>query len=324
MTAHHHVPCMKTIIQFLSALLAGRSRRRLRARKSRKSKWRATFLARRRRCRKNSTVASRSYAAAWPLVETYPAPQIPNRAAAAAWMHPQYEAGKKPEGKCYTDVEGGLGWWRDTHFPTTTPKFIMGGAWRQTSGGSPTAPATARGTWEKPRGQYGVAQFSPWLLFPLDGLNLKHRHERRTLRLRISPVAAHPIRKPPRRARRCRPVNQCWTLFLNTANFKGPVAFFTPFFWSQATLENPEWAGLMLDSRPVGPNKPIQMETQYIPAILSTSAEGKVYGPRRSDLVSRQSRRLLDRAAPDHRLQESGAVGRHAARGSTAALRPRV
>jgi len=29
------------------------------------------------------------------------------------------------------------------------------------------------GTWEKPRGQYGVAQLSPWLLFPLDGLNLK-------------------------------------------------------------------------------------------------------------------------------------------------------
>jgi hypothetical protein len=71
--------------------------------------------------------------------------------------------------------------------------------------------------------------------------------------------------------------NQCWTLFLNTANFKGPVAFFTPFFWSQATVENPEWAGLMLDSRPARPNKTISIETQYIPAILSTSTEGKVY-----------------------------------------------
>jgi len=57
----------------------------------------------------------------------------------------------------------------------------------------------------------------------------------------------------------------------------GPVAFFAPFFWSQATLENPEWAGLMLDLRPVGPNKAIQLETQRVPAILSTNAVGRVY-----------------------------------------------
>jgi hypothetical protein len=34
-------------------------------------------------------------------------------------------------------------------------------------------PGYGSGTWEKPRGQYGVAQLSPWLLMPLDGLNLK-------------------------------------------------------------------------------------------------------------------------------------------------------
>ncbi len=68
--------------------------------------------------------------------------------------------------------------------------------------------------------------------------------------------------------------NHCWTLFLNTANFKGPVAFFTPYFWSQATIEHPEWAGLMLDSRPAGPNKAIQMETQHVPALLQ-DVEGR-------------------------------------------------
>jgi hypothetical protein len=66
------------------------------------------------------------YAAAWPLVETYPGHRF-QTGLCGTWMHPQYEAGKKPADKCYTDVEGGLGWWRDTHFPTTTPKFIMGG-----------------------------------------------------------------------------------------------------------------------------------------------------------------------------------------------------
>jgi hypothetical protein len=34
-------------------------------------------------------------------------------------------------------------------------------------------PAHGRGTWDKPQGLYGVAQLSPWLLFPIDGLNLK-------------------------------------------------------------------------------------------------------------------------------------------------------
>jgi hypothetical protein len=62
-------------------------------------------------------------------------------------MHPQYEPDKKPAGKCYTDVEGGLGWWRDTHFPTTTPKFIMGGVgpnFRWIANG----PGYGAGTWE--------------------------------------------------------------------------------------------------------------------------------------------------------------------------------
>ncbi|MFX8246795.1 hypothetical protein ABTL56_19930, partial [Acinetobacter baumannii] len=27
--------------------------------------------------------------------------------------------------------------------------------------------------------------------------------------------------------------NQCWTLFLNARNFKGPVAFYTPVTWSR-------------------------------------------------------------------------------------------
>lgn len=214
------------------------------------------------------------YAAAWPLVKTYPGHRF-QTGLWGTWMHPQYEPDKKPIGKCYTDVEGGLGWWRDTHFPTTTPKFIMGGVganFRWIANG----PGYGAGTWEKPRGQYGVAQLSPWLLFPLDGLNLKQGTSGELFGYGYLPL---PLTNPkPTTAGKNVPTgNQCWTLFLNTANFKGPVAFFTPFFWSQATIETPEWAGLMLDSQPVGPNKAIQMETQYVPAMMGTSAEGKVY-----------------------------------------------
>jgi hypothetical protein len=71
--------------------------------------------------------------------------------------------------------------------------------------------------------------------------------------------------------------NQCWTLFLNTGNFKGPVTFFLPYFWSKPTVERPELAGLFLDTRPSEPNKAIQMETQHIPAYLAKDAKGDTY-----------------------------------------------
>src|SRR5207248_2188101 len=81
------------------------------------------------------------------------------------WMHAQHD-GPAPA-KLYSDVEGGLGWWRDTRFPTTTPKFIMGGVAPNFSEIA-NGPAHGAGDWDHPRGLYGVAQLSPWLLFPLD------------------------------------------------------------------------------------------------------------------------------------------------------------
>ena len=250
------------------------------------------------------------YAAAWPLVETYPGHRF-QTGLCGTWMGLQNDADKKPEGKCYTDIEGGLGWWRDTHFPTITPKFIMGGVaanFRWIANG----PGYGAGTWEKPRGQYGVAQLSPWLLFPLDGLNLKQGTRGELFGYGYLPL---PLTNPKTKTagKNVPTGNHCWTLFLNTANFKGPVAFFTPFFWSQATIENPEWAGLMLDSRPAGPNKAIQMETQHVPAILSTSATGRVYArvaptsfPVGRDGCSTVLHRLTA-------YKKSGALGRRAA-----------
>jgi hypothetical protein len=146
------------------------------------------------------------YAAAWPLVATYPGHEF-QTGLCGTWMFPQHDPDHKPKGEFYTDVEGGLGWWRDTRFPTTTPKFIMGGVGPDFSFIA-NGPRYGAGTWEEPRGLY---------------------------------------------------------------------AFFTPFFWTQATINHPEWAGMLLDSRPAGPNKAIQMETQYVPAILTKNAAGNNY-----------------------------------------------
>src|SRR6478736_3589324 len=50
------------------------------------------------------------YVAAWPLLKSYPGQDFQS-GLFGTWMFAQYE-GKKPE-KVYSDIEGGLGWWRD-------------------------------------------------------------------------------------------------------------------------------------------------------------------------------------------------------------------
>jgi len=211
------------------------------------------------------------YAAAWPLVEHYPGSNF-QTGLFGTWMFPQWSKEDKPE-KLYTDIEGGLGWWRDTRFATETPKFIMGGVAANFSAWA-NGPGAGKGRdWDNPLGKYAIAQLSPWVLWPPDGLNLAQGTCGELFGYGYLPLPIIDAKATTAGA----PVptgDRCWTLFLNTANFKGPVTFFTPFFWSEATIERRDWAGKMLDSRPSDPNKAFQMETQWVPATLSRRAAG--------------------------------------------------
>lgn len=208
------------------------------------------------------------YTAAWPLVAKYPGHQFQS-GLYGTWMFAQYD-GQGPD-KLYSDIEGGLGWWTDTRFPTETPKFIMGGV-------GPNFSAIANGPshgWGD-NGLYGVAQLSPWLLFPIDGLNIRQGacgqlfgYGYLALPLTSAKATTDGANVPTG--------DHSWTLFLSTKNFKGPVAFFTPYFWSHTTVKHPEWAGKLLDSRPAQPNKPFSMETAYIPVKLSEDPKVGTY-----------------------------------------------
>jgi hypothetical protein len=214
------------------------------------------------------------YAAAWPIVEKYPGSRF-QTGLFGTWMHAQVDDARD-ESKHYSDIEGGLGWWRDTRFPTTTPKFIMGGValdfcmWAN-------GPGAGKGRdWNQPAGKYGVAQLSPWLLWPPDGLNLAQGTCGELfgygyLPLPLTAAKATTAGKPVPTG------DQSWTLFLDTENFRGPVAFFTPFFFASPTLDRPELAGRFLDSRPANPNRALQMETQWIPALTATDTKGAVF-----------------------------------------------
>ena len=63
------------------------------------------------------------YAAAWPLLKEYPGRSFQS-GLFGTWMHPRHDE-PLPVKKLYTDIEGGLGWWRDTEYATETPKFII-------------------------------------------------------------------------------------------------------------------------------------------------------------------------------------------------------
>lgn len=205
------------------------------------------------------------YVAAWPLLEEWPGSRF-QTGLFGTWMFAR-KPERELEGDVYSDIEGGLGWWRDTRFATATPKFIMGGVTLNFATWA-NGPGAGKGRdWDQPQGKYGVAQLSPWVLWPPDGLNLAQGTCGELFGYGYLPLplteakettAGHPVPTG----------NQCWTLFLNTANFKGPVAFFTPYFFSQHTIDRPDLAGVFLDARPADPSRALQMETQYVPAVL--------------------------------------------------------
>ena len=214
------------------------------------------------------------HVAARPLLGQWPGDRF-QTGLFGTWMFAHLGA-DKPAAKIYSDVEGGLGWWRDTRFATPTPKFIMGGVALEFSQWA-NGPGAGKGRdWQKPQGKYGIAQLSPWVIWPPDGLNLAQGTSGELFGYGYLPL---PLVEPKAKTAGVDVPSgdQCWTLFLDTATFKGPGAFFTPFFFTEATTKKPELGGLFLDKRPADPNRALQMETQYVPAYVAADAQGTLH-----------------------------------------------
>ena len=213
------------------------------------------------------------YVAAWPLLDKYPGQNF-QTGLFGTWMFARNEV--TPSFEHYADVEGGLGWWNDTEFGTETPKFIMGGVAPNFTEWA-NGPGAGQGrNWDQPKGKYGVAQLSPWLLWPPDGLNLKQGTCGELFGYGYLPLPLTPA-KTTTAGKDIPTGDQSWTLFLNTHNFKGPVAFFTPYFWSKSVVADPRFRDMLLDTRPSDPNRALQMETQHVPSIQAVDAKGEKY-----------------------------------------------
>jgi len=211
------------------------------------------------------------YSAAWPLLEN-PMPRYQS-GLVGTWIYPFYT--KPNPANVYNSMEGGLGWWQNTQFLTRAPKFSMGGvpgAFNRAA----NSPGWPGSTQPLPPKKMGIAQLSPWLLFPPDGITLKKNTNGELFGYGYM---ALPLTEP-KATTAGQPVptgNHCWTLFFNTENFKGPVAFFTPYFWSRISLENPEMSAQGLDSRPASNGGQVAMEVGSTPRFLSVDKAGVVY-----------------------------------------------
>ncbi len=205
------------------------------------------------------------YAAAWPLLER------PLRdfqiGLASIWIVPDNRTIEEPllptgtvardnwpeRGPSYRDVfqtlEGGLGFWASPRLGSVTAKFRMNG----TADGynhEVSSPGWGFGEVKAlPPEHMGIAQISPRLLVPPDGLTFESGAYGDLLG--YAWMALPLIAAKSKTAGLDLPTgDRSWTLFLNAKNFRGPVAFYTPATWSRISRRHPPAIGRGLDSRP--------------------------------------------------------------------------
>lgn len=221
------------------------------------------------------------YAAVWPIMQQYPGPENFQLGLPSTWLKPFIAEGEPED--YYNTIEGGLGWWHDTRFATETPKFIMGGVafnfnqWANGTGaGSSDLLPNGQRDWTEPGGKYGVAQLSPHLLWPPDGLNMEQGANGAFLGYGYHPL---PLTDPMPQTNGANffTGNQCWTLFLNTTNFKGPATFFIPTFWTETILDDPDLQGLFFDAKASDKNPAFAMEYLGSPALIGSDNSGVNY-----------------------------------------------
>lgn len=168
-------------------------------------------------------------------------------------------------------IEGSLGWWRGEQFKTVFPKYMPNVTQNCYSSevatpgwgffdGEPTA-----------RANTGLIQISNQMLMPPDGMTLAADDAGPQLG-----VTWHSLNLPRfDRVFGSEAGDNSWTLFMNSTNFKGPLAFVAPQFWVDGSLKTPSQRNLTLDKRP-GNAGGLVSEWGSIPLYKHTGSDGSV------------------------------------------------
>ena len=150
-------------------------------------------------------------------------------------------------GPSYRDVfqaiEGGLGHWEQSRFPSNQPKFrLVGNTDCYTTDTSNPGWAWSNQEQILP----GLVQLSNRIVIPPDGITFKPNNGA----LLGSAWLALPLSEPYERNATV-VGDKSWTLFLESANFSGPVAYWAPEAWSRITADHPPSRLRGLDHRPI-------------------------------------------------------------------------
>lgn len=172
----------------------------------------------------------------------------------------------------FQTIEGGSGFWRTTQFPSLVPKYRMNGT-PKCYDLEVSSPGWGFGNQDSlASGQTGLAQLSNRLLVPPDGFTFSTSNDtdvfgQAWMALRLTSPTTH-LAVPVG--------NQSWTLFLNTNNFKGPVAFWIPDVWTLLSQTYAPAQARGLDTRP-GYVRSFAMEFNSVPFFQASDGAGNTY-----------------------------------------------
>ncbi len=201
----------------------------------------------------------------------------------------------EPRGPTWASVfqtqEGGLGYWRGNRYHYGPPKFSMNGVPNcyNSEIASPGWPFFYRAE-ALPEDELGIAQLSNRIVVPPDGITFVEDLEGKFLGYThmMLPLTEKREGPPPTG-------DQSWTLFLNAANFKGPVAYYIPEMWSRLSKDYPAIEGMGLDAREGTMGGGGAMEINTVPSFEMKTQEGELFIkiPQLQFPVDAQGRSLL-------------------------------
>ncbi len=149
-------------------------------------------------------------------------------------------------GSVFQTIEGGLGYWAGNRFRYGPPKFSMNGTPScydleiASPGWSFFYSATSLSD-----DKMGIAQLSNRILVPPDGFTFINNPDGKFLGYAWMALSFMDAKQGPPPTG-----DQSWTLFLNSQNFKGPVAYYIPETWSKISKDYHQDYGHGLDARP--------------------------------------------------------------------------
>jgi hypothetical protein len=171
-------------------------------------------------------------------------------------------------------IEGSPGYWGGTQFPSTMAKYLMG----PNPEGYTVAPNTPGFGWINgvlgalPIEKMSLAQISNRLIIPPDGFTF-HRSSTGEF------LGVAWMTLPLTNAKTTAPVpvgDHSWTFFMNTDNFRGPIAFVVPDAWTRLSTRWAPSVGRGLDAQ-LGVALGASMEINTVPGYESADRNGTRY-----------------------------------------------